>query len=201
MKCMALLVEGVLDEAVGRRIIEHAGATVVGPYGKEGIGYIKKNLSAFAQSAQGTPMLALADLMDTEFDCPARVVQEWLPYPQENMLFRLVVREIESWILADRANAAQFLGVPKNKIPCHPEELDNPKRRVINLARHSRHARARRLLVPPDGSTATEGRAYTSEMQKFVRKRWNLKEAARRADSLKRCVTAVTDFFKEESQQ
>ncbi len=43
MKSLSLLVEGTLDEAVGRRIIEYAGGTVQTVRGKKGVSYIKKN--------------------------------------------------------------------------------------------------------------------------------------------------------------
>ncbi len=201
MKSLSLLVEGTLDEAVGRRIIEYAGGTVQTVRGKKGVSYIKKKLSGFNAAAVAIPVLALVDLMDTKSDCPKQVVEEWLPQRHENMVFRLVVPEIESWIMADRAGISTFLAVLKNKVPGHPEQVANPKGTLVGLARMSHSEPIRRLLVPARGSTATEGQAYTSELQRFVRDQWNIEEAIDRAPSLKRCVGAVTRFFLQQQSQ
>jgi hypothetical protein len=191
MAFIALLVEGTLDEAVGRRIVEYAGGEVTVTYGKEGTGYIKNKIDGFNGLAQGTTILALADLMDAGSECPVEVLEEWLPHPSENMIFRLVIREIESWIMADRTGISRFLGVRKQDIPSHPERVDDPKRRLVNTARASRFAKVKRLLVPAPSSTATVGPAYTSEVQQFVRDRWDIKRAMERSPSLRRCVRAV----------
>jgi hypothetical protein len=191
MAFTALLVEGNLDEAAGRRIVEYAGGTVTETYGKKGAGYIKSNVDGFNQLARGTTILALVDLMDTQSECPVEVIEDWLPHPNKNMIFRLVVREIESWIMADRTGIAQFLGVRKQDIPSRPEQVEDPKRRLVNIARNTRFSRIKRLLVPAPSSTATEGPAYTSEMQQFVRDRWDIERAMERAFSLRRCVRAV----------
>lgn len=148
MRSMALLVEGLLDEVVGRRILEHLGGQVSVVYGKRGIGYIQRKITGFNDAATGFPILTLADLMDTGLSCAAAVVKTWLPHRNESMFFRLAVREIESWLLADRANLAAFLKVPRSKIPQHPEQIEDPKRTLINLARRSRSATIRRNLVP-----------------------------------------------------
>ena len=198
MKSLALLVEGRLDETVARRIVEEAGGTVSTVYGKQGVGYVGKKIQGFNGLAKGIPILALADLKDIDFNCPARAVEGWLPHRNEAMLFRLVVREIESWLLADRANIAQFLGVSKANVPRDPESLDDPKRRVVNLARQSQRRRIREQLVPPKGVSASQGPGYTPEMQKFVRRSWSLQAAADTSESLERCVAAVTTFFEKQ---
>lgn len=198
MKSLSLLVEGNLDEALGRRIIEYAGGAVQTVHGKKGTSYIKKKLSGFNEAAVAIPVLTLVDLMDTKSDCPKRVVEEWLPRRHENMIFRLVVQEIESWIMADRTGIATFLVVSKNKVPNNPEQIADPKSMLVALARTSRLERIRRLLVPATGSTATEGPAYTSELQRFVRDQRNIEEAIERAPSLKRCVLAVARFLEQQ---
>lgn len=196
MASFGLLVEGRLDGAVGRQIVEYVGGEVHAVYGNRGFGYIKRKLPAFNQAATGMPILALVDLMDTEEDCVVAARDKWLPSPHPQMVFRLVVREIESWLMADRAMIAQFLSVSRRKIPRHPEEVLDPKQTLINLARASRNGTIRRLLVPSAGSTATEGPAYTDEMIRFVQSAWNVENAARQAESLNRCISAVERLFK-----
>lgn len=195
MAPFGLLVEGRLDGAVGRQIVEYVGGEVHAVYGNRGFGYIEKKLSAFNRAAAGMPILALVDFMDTGEDCVVAARNKWLPSAHPQMIFRLVVREIESWLMADRAMIAQFLSVSKQKIPRHPEQVLDPKQTLINLARSSRNGTIRRLLVPPAGSTATEGPAYTDEMIRFIRSMWSVEKAARQAESLRRCILAVERLF------
>jgi hypothetical protein len=188
-----LLVEGLLDEAVGRSLIHHTGGRVDAAFGKRGWTWIRENIDGFNGMAEEIPHLVIVDLMDTNFDCPVPVRDDWIPDPSDKLLFRLAVREVESWLLADRANIARFLGRPKREIPQSPEQIEDPKRRLINLARDSRYEQITRKLVPSD-PTATEGRAYTSEMRKFVRKRWDPQVAAESAPSLRRCISALREL-------
>lgn len=195
MSHVALLVEGMLDEAVGRRIVQEAGGRVSVTYGKRGVGYIKNKIAGFNNMAQGVPLLALVDLMDTRIPCPVTVVERWLPSREKRMIFRVVVREIESWLIADRVNLASFLRVARKRIPRNPEELDDPKRKLINLARRSQSTEIQRLLVPNEDSTATEGIGYTSKLQQFVYNQWDPDAAAQRAPSLQRCRQAIRQFI------
>jgi hypothetical protein len=57
-------------------------------------------------------------------------------------MVRVAVREVESWVLADRRRIANFLSAPLNSIPMDPEQLDDPKMALLTLARA--HARSRR---------------------------------------------------------
>jgi len=142
-------------------------------------------------------MLALVDLMDTGLPCPPAVVDAWLPRRDPGMLFRVVVREVESWLLADRTNLADFLRVAVAKVPSAPEEEIDPKQSLVNLARKSRSAEIRRLLVPAKGSSATEGPAYTSEMRRFVDNHWDVAEARKNAPSLASCLKALEQRLSE----
>jgi hypothetical protein len=191
MPPISILVEGNLDEAVAREIIDAAGGTVGTVYGRRGADYIEKKITGFNQLAQGLPILTLVDLMDIDSNCPAEVVREWLPHRHEQMLLRLVVREIESWILADRTSIARFLGIRKSLIPHHPETLDDPKESLVECARNSPHTGLRNDLVPRDPTVNDEGKGYTNRMERFIREQWNLKEATKNASSLRRCVQAV----------
>lgn len=47
----------------------------------------------------------LVDL-DQEFDCAPLLGKDWLPTPAQYMQFRVVVPQIEAWLLADRERFA-----------------------------------------------------------------------------------------------
>ena len=186
-----LLVEGRLDATVARRIVNHCGGSVGTVCGRKGLPYIEERIDDFNQSAQGIPILTLVDLMDTGFDCPVDVVKNWLPHREANMLLRVVVREIESWILADRTAIARFFGIREPLVPHHPERLDDPKEALVDLARSSRYQSLKNDIVPDDPTINAQGPAYTSRMQHFVRDQWSIDQAKQRSLSLRRCAEAV----------
>ncbi len=137
MTALRLLVEGLVDEAVGRRLCEAAGLTVSDVFGKRGAGYIKSKIGGFDRSAAGSPLLTLVDFVDTGLACPPALVEQWVPHRHEDHVFRVAVKEIESWILADRAGVAAWLGVAERLLPTEPEGLPDPKRALVNVARRS----------------------------------------------------------------
>jgi hypothetical protein len=192
------LVEGNLDEAAAFRIIEVTGHTPGTCYGKRGSGYIKNKVRGFNSAAQSTYYLALIDFMDTESSCPPEVVTSWVPNRQAKMLFRVVVREMESWLLADRDNLAKFLKVRADKIPTNPETVYDPKLELINLARRSISARIRSALVPEIGSTAQVGRLYNSEMRIFIETLWDINAARNYAPSLDKCLRRLESLAEED---
>lgn len=183
-----LLVEGVLDEVVGRRIVADLGGVPGVVYGKRGFGYIRSKIAGFNRGAVHVPMLALVDFMDTRAECPPSAAREWLPKPEAKMVFRLAVPEIEGWLLADRKGVASFLGVPIDKVPLDPEGLSDPKQTLVNLARRSRRNTLREALVPHPGTSAVEGPRYTSELAKFVSNDWDLEAAREVSPSLRTCL-------------
>jgi len=195
MSLISILVEGTLDEAVAETIITAAGGTPGTVFPKRGINYIEKKISGFNELAQGMPILSLVDFMDTDADCPPELVQSWLPHRNKKMVLRVVVREIESWILADRTSISQFLRIRKSQIPHHPEEISDPKAVLIDLVRSSPNESLKNALVPDDPTVNSEGPAYTTRMEQFVRTQWNLTNARQNAPSLRRCVRAVTTLL------
>ena len=154
------LVEGDLDEAVAIRLIEHTGHNVGITYGRHGIGYIQQKLAGFNRSARGIRYLTLVDLMDTGIGCAPDVVRNWLPHPQQGMQLRVVVREIESWLLADTIGLAGFLSVRPALISSTPETVPDPKQNLVNIARRSRKRATKTALVPVPNSTAQVGPRY-----------------------------------------
>lgn len=188
---ISILVEGNLDEAVARKIIKSEGGLVSQVYGRNGVNYIADRIDGFNGLAQGQPILTLVDLMDIDSDCPAEAVEEWLPYRHDQMLLRLVVREIESWILADRSNISSFLGIRKPLIPHHPEDIEDPKSTLVELARSSPKEGLKNAIVPRSDAINDEGISYTGRLQKFVRNQWTPAAAAENSTSLQRCILAV----------
>lgn len=184
-------VEGALDEEVVRKLIASVGAQLGKIYGRNGKGHIKNRLAAYNQAAQRDPWLILIDL-DHDARCPGELRQRWFPTGLATYLcFRVAVRAVESWLLADAETLADFLGISKAKVPPEPESLADPKIELINLARASRRKTVRWDLVPRPGSQRSVGPAYSSRLGQYVRSTWCPLRAAQVSMSLRRAIDCL----------
>jgi hypothetical protein len=180
--------EDALSEAVAERLIleENYGLFVMVKLGRKGNDYLRRNFPAFTKIAQSIPFLLLTDLDRAK--CPADLIPKWYKTKErpKRMLFRVVVREIEAWLLADRQGFAQFSGVPPRRIPEHPESLEDPKVALLNLVRRYGKKSVKADILPEKGSTARVGFVYNQALCAFVQEAWSPDRAEMIAESLKR---------------
>ncbi len=190
-----LVFEDVVSEAILDAILRQSrqSYTVQMRLGKNGFGYIKKRISNFNQAARMTPFLVLTDL--DQSTCPVHLIQEWLPVPQHpNLIFRIAVREVESWVMADRSAFGNFFGISCEKIPQQLDDLQDPKQFLINLVRKSKKSEIKRAIVPDPGSTAKVGKDYNAPLLKFITQNWQAELAMEHSDSLRRTILAIQKF-------
>ena len=190
-----IAVEDALSEAVLRAMFEQSSSacTVGNCLGREGSGYLKKNIVGFNKSAKGIPFFVLTDLDQT--DCPPVLLNNWLSVPKHgNLIFRIAVREIESWLLAHRSAFAAFLGIRTTLIPSKPDELEDPKRSLLQLATRSKKRFLREAIVPAIGSTAKIGPDYNGALISFIQTTWMAKEASKHSPSLNSALKAIEKF-------
>jgi hypothetical protein len=183
-------VEGVVDEVVLRRMMELVGARLSAVYGKKGKQHLQQKLNCYNQAARFNHWVVLVDL-DHDAECAPLLRDFWLPKPAPNMYFRVSVRAIEAWLLADRDSLSTFLGVAASRIPSDPEAESQPKRTLVELAKHARRREIREDMVPRPSSGRMVGPAYTSRLIEFVTNTaagWQPDAAARSSDSLNRCI-------------
>ena len=189
-------VEGDLDEALLRRILDHVGMSVRAVYGRKGKRFLLESINGYNNAARYAPWIVLVDL-DRDCDCAPPCAQKWLATPSARMCFRVAVRAVEAWLLADRERLAQLLGVSVARLPTNPDCLDDPKRELINLARRSRRHAVRDELVPRQGSGRSVGPLYTTRMIEFLQDEttgWRLDQALRVSESLERCVLRLRNL-------
>ena len=189
-------VEGDLDEAVLRRILDHLGISLRAVYGRKGKRFLLQSLNGYNNAARYAPWIVLVDL-DRDCDCAPPCVEKWLARPSSGMCFRIAVRSIEAWLFADRERLARLLGVSVGRLPAHPDGLDDPKKDLIDLARRSRKGGIRDDLVPRHGSGRAVGPLYTTRMIEFLQDEtagWRLDRAVTVSESLKRCVNRLRDL-------
>lgn len=183
-------VEGDLDEAVLRRVLGHVGIDLGSVYGRKGKQFLLKSLNGYNNAARHLPWIVLVDL-DRDCECALPCMQKWLAKPSARMYLRVVVRAIESWLLADRERIASLLGIRVGLLPNNPDALDNPKGELVNLSRRSRRREIRYDLVPREGSGRSVGPLYTVRMIEFVEDPmtgWRVERASQTSDSLARCM-------------
>ena len=183
-------VEGLVDEAVVRKLIAHAGAAPGSVYGRQGKSLLRQRIAGYNNAARRTPWIVLVDL-DRDEDCAPPLRNAWLPHPAPRLCFRVAVREVEAWLLADAERLAAFLGVARKKIPADPEGLDDPKTAMLNLARSSHRKAIREDMAPRQGGGRQVGPAYSSRLIEFVSSSWRLDVAAQRCGSLQRAIDCL----------
>lgn len=190
----AVASEDELSEIVGEKLIREcvADGDVAIRLRKGGNGYLRTNLDKFRQISDRMPLLLLTDL-DT-FPCANALRAEWLSgvaIPAQ-FKFRVCVREIEAWLMADRQSFANLLGVPINRVPASPDDLADPKRTLLHLAREGSRAVRSDLLIQR-GAVASQGLGYNRLLGEFVATQWNLIDAATNSDSLSRAIARLQE--------
>jgi hypothetical protein len=191
MVLVNILVEGRADEPVAKRLISHVGLEVGTVYGRNGKPDLLKRLPNYNQAAQHAPWFVIVDL-DMSAQCPLQAIMQWLPNPTRGIRFRVAVRAIEAWLMADRERMASFLGVAPSRIQ-HNIDLDpNPKETLINISRSSRKRNIREDIVPRQTSGARVGPLYVPRLTEFVEKLWRPDVAANESESLRRCISALS---------
>lgn len=189
-----LVFEDELSEFVLTKLLDGFGNKFcVGvSYNGRGFGYIKSKINGFNQACVATPFLILTDLDNRE--CPIELINDWFNNViHENMIFRIAVREVESWLLADIEGLSKFLRVSSANFPREPELEPDPKRTLINLARRS-NIRSIREDIIPINDNAKIGPNYNGKLSEFVFGFWDLSRAMDRSQSLARTYQRLQDF-------
>lgn len=161
-------VEGLVDEAVVRHLILEVGGRPHAVYGRNGKEHLRRQVQGYNHAARRQPWVVLVDL-NAEAECAPPLVEDWVPDPAPHLCFRVAVREVEAWLLADAERMARFLSVPPARVPREPESLADPKRSLVDLARASRRRDIREDMVPRPASGRPIGPAYTSRLIEFAR--------------------------------
>ena len=187
---LSAAVEGKVDEAVARKLVAEAGGEIGAVYGKQGKRSLRDKIRGYNNAARRAPWLVLVDL-DDDADCAPPLRVAWLPEPAPLLCFRIAVRQVEAWLMADRDTLADFLSVTESRIPDDPEGLPNAKTALVNLARRSGRQAIRHDMVPREGSGRPVGPAYSSRMIEYIDRQWRPQVAAQRADSLRRAIACL----------
>lgn len=195
MTPVALATEDEVSEAVGIKLLaEHEILAEADPMllRKNGFGYLRSRMDSWRQMANRQIVVVLTDL-DTAA-CSLALLRDWLgtewPCPQ-NLLLRIAVREVESWLLADHDAFEKLIG-KKGRLPIDPDELPDPKRHLLGLAQKAPRA-VREDLVAQQGAVANQGVGYNRRLVEWVQAEWSPERAAARSPSLLRARRAMSE--------
>lgn len=181
----------LLSQARGRPVVAQSYPISKGwqkGIGPNGYGYIKKSLHSFNATAAIIPFVVLADADNRP--CPPETIASWLGnHPQHpQLIVRIAVREVEAWLLADRSGMANYLGVHESWIPTDTARIKDPKRYISRLAARSRRKEIREELARAPGTRSKTGPYFNQSLQYFVKELWNIPEALKHSDSLRRAT-------------
>lgn len=158
-----------------------------------GYGRMKKDIQKYIAASYVLPHIVLTDL--DVFECPPALIADWkLHSVKGRLIFRIAVREVEAWLLADRSGFAEFLGLPPTKIPTVPDSLVDPKQTLVNLARRIKRRRLAEELIPPAGSTSSIGPFYNDRLSEFITSKWNVQSASERSPSLAKALSRIIEL-------
>jgi hypothetical protein len=119
MTDLNIAVEGTPDLAAAMKIAQLAGFACCRFHGGHGKGRLDRRISAYNHAARIGPWLVLRDL-DHDADCGPELHSRLLPVSAKLMCLRIVVRELEAWMMADRKSFSEFFAVAESRVPRNP---------------------------------------------------------------------------------
>lgn len=185
-------VEGETDVPVAEKLIRLVGPAPIPMRAAGGKSKLDARIPELNRSGAALNWLILRDL-DHDGPCASALIDRILDGRRlaPRVSLRIPVRAVESWILADVEGFAAEFGVTRQRLPGRPDDLDDPKRHLIDVCRHSTQQAVRNAMVPRPGSGRKVGPEYVSRITLFVSRVWNADRAAQRSPSLARTVASL----------
>jgi len=191
---ITLVYEDVLSEAVMTQILNHFPNKfeILNTYPGNGFGYLKTNIKGFNQASKVNPHFMLTDL--DNYKCPVELIHDWMNFElHPDFILRIAIREVESWVLADRENLSRFFNVSIINFPKDSDMVPDPKNTLIQLAKRS-NKRAIKEDIVPINQNAKIGPNYNGCLSDFVFNFWDIEKAILHSESLRRAIKRLSDF-------
>lgn len=189
--------EGPTDRAAAMALIASVGAELGPDYSERqksasGKQRLDKKLRAYNSAAAYEPFLVMRDL-DQDAQCAPALLEGKEIVAAKFMCFRIVVRSLEAWLMADVPVLAGWLKVDEARIPTAPEDLQDPKGAFLALVQRSTSKDIKSDLLPSPGSGRQTGPLYASRLREFIGGFWDVRRVVKsgRAPSLARAVSCL----------
>lgn len=192
MTTVYFAVEGFTDAPVAKRLIELVGFRPEEAFVAGGKSRLDSRIPLLNQSGARLNWLILRDL-DHDSPCASQLIHHLLQKraPAPRVAVRIPIRAVESWILADLDRFAQEFFVSRRHVPANPDDLDDPKRALVDCCRRSRHSEIRTAMAPRAGGGRKVGPEYAHRISSFTRRLWHPEDAAKNSPSLRRTIAAL----------
>jgi len=189
--------ESDLDSSIVSKIASSQRVGIREQFDKNGKTQLDKKLKSYLKASLYEPWFVLRDL-DMDSSCAPKLKARLLGTRDEPKAFclRIAVREVESWLMADRESFAKFFKVGTSHIPPDPEIIDDPKRMLCQLARRSQDRGIRNGVPPEAGSGRNVGPAYSAYLLEFISDHWRPVIAAQSSPSLSGTLRRMKHFAK-----
>ncbi|EMU6899336.1 DUF4276 family protein [Serratia bockelmannii] len=196
---ISIATEDVLTEEIITKIILSNGRfEIIHKLGKRGNGYLISKLNNFNELSRGLIVVVVFDL-DLK-PCPVRFKEELertVANKSDNLKLVISVREVESWILADREGFGSYFKISKDKIDRTPDALLDPKDKIINLARYSKDSAVKRGIPPVAGAASKVGLSYNRLLTDFIQQEWDINRAIQISPSLATAMATINELLEE----
>lgn len=183
---IAVATEDELSEAIALRLISELKRPhhVTHTLRRNGFGYLQSKMDSWCQMAEHQIMMVLTDL--DQANCLVEFRNQWLaerPLPA-SLIFRIAVREVESWGLADHHAMRELVG-KKGVLPTQPDTLPDPKQALLGLGKTAPKSVRDDLIRTIDGQLR-QGVGYNARLTHWINTAWSPERAAERSPSLAR---------------
>lgn len=190
---IAVATEDELSEAVALRLIAELkqALRVTHTLRKGGFGYLRSRMDSWCQMAQHQIMLVLTDL--DRANCVVEFRKQWLAgrSAPDSLVFRVAVREVEAWVLADHIAMRELVG-RKGVLPGDPDALPDPKQTLMGFAKNAPKTIRDDLIQIRDGQLS-QGLGYNTRLKHWIDTAWSPARAAERSPSLARARTRLKE--------
>jgi hypothetical protein len=190
---IAVATEDELSEAIALRLISELKLPhdVTHALRRNGFGYLQSKMDSWCQMAEHQIMLVLTDL--DQANCLVEFRDQWLaarPLPT-SLIFRIAVREVESWVLADHQAMRELVG-KKGVLPTQPDTLPDPKQALLGLGKTAPKSVRDDLIRTIDGQLR-QGVGYNARLTHWINTAWSPERAAERSPSLARARIRIQE--------
>jgi hypothetical protein len=185
--------EGDTDLPVIEKLLQECELELAASIDCGGKSGLDAELDAYNDAARGSPYFVLRDL-DNDAACAPEYLRGIGFAASAWMCFRIAMRELEAWLIADSDAIADFLHVSPSRVPGNPDELADPTETLVNLARRSTKPAIKKAMVPRPKAGVCVGPQYEAMMIEFGRYHWDPSRASARSDSLRRTRRSLRDL-------
>lgn len=155
------------------------------------------NLHLMIRLSKSSPVVCV---FDSDGDCVVEILEKHAPegWKGENLAVNIAIDEGETWLMADSKNFAQYFGLKRSDLPAKQEkslELSSSIpyktslyfiQKLVPLSKKSKVKESLSCQRP-----GKKPPTYNNLWPDFIESYWNVEEAAKNSDSLRRAIQRV----------